>query len=514
VIEHIARGLNALALVTILVAAQPVAAADTVHSWSVAGTLRIGLSDAPNTLDPILATQVSETFLATLGFDGLVRTHQDGSIEPALAVAVPSLENRGISADGRTIVYHLRHGVQWQDGYPFTSADVAFSQRARLNPQNSVTLRAPYDAVVKFDTPDEFMVVVHLAKPFAPFITEWFPDAVLPAHLLARAASLNQDAFNAAPIGTGPFRLLHWTRGSKIEYEANPAYYAGAPKLKHVHIAFYPDENSQEIALRTHEIDWFFLVSPSAYRAVSADSDIRTVQVAANAFYGLRINVAHPPLDDVAVRRAILLAVDRAALASKIGAGLVDPAVADIPAFTWAYDPALKAAPYDPAGARKLLQSAGWVIGLDGIAAKNGKRLSLVLVYGAGASTAMAVTLQVQAMLRSGGIEVVLKSEQPNVLFAPVSAGGTLRSGSFDLAWNGYLGYNDPDDSRFFSCKALAPNGDNVGRWCISAIKRRAMMRLRTMTVQPASATTPQSSASCSMKFRKYSSGGLTSCTL
>jgi ABC-type oligopeptide transport system substrate-binding subunit len=94
VIEHIARGLNALAIVTILVAAQPVAAADTVHSWSVAGTLRVGLSDAPNTLDPILATQVSETFLATLSFDGLVRTHQDGSIEPALAVAVPSLEKR------------------------------------------------------------------------------------------------------------------------------------------------------------------------------------------------------------------------------------------------------------------------------------------------------------------------------------------------------------------------------------------------------------------------------------
>jgi hypothetical protein len=125
----------------------------------------------------------------------------------------------GISADGRTIVYHLRHGVQWQDGYPFTSADVVFSQRARLNPQNSVTLRAPYDAVVKLDTPDEFTVSSTLQSRSLPsslsgFRTQSFPidgrsvNTRVDAKRFARHRSQAAHRWSVADRGRNRCRLI------------------------------------------------------------------------------------------------------------------------------------------------------------------------------------------------------------------------------------------------------------------------------------------------------------------
>ena len=89
--------------------------------------LRVGLPLQPNTLDPIVSSRYIENYIKEAIFDGLIIIDDHGDLQPDLAVAVPTKRNGGISADGQTITYHLRRGVRWQDGAPFTARDVAFT---------------------------------------------------------------------------------------------------------------------------------------------------------------------------------------------------------------------------------------------------------------------------------------------------------------------------------------------------------------------------------------------------
>ena len=444
------------------------ASAQTLHPWTIPGTLRIGTNYSPNSLNPILETITIETLIEKMVFDTLVYPLPDGTIEPDLANVVPTQANGGISPDGRTITYHLRRGVRWHDGQPFTSADVAFTQRATLDPANNATVRQPNDRVVRLDTPDPYTVVVHLARPFAPFVAEWTSTGILPAHILAHKANINNDPFNAAPIGTGAFRFVRWDRGSKIVLAANNDYFDGPPRLKSIVVSILPDETTTALALKTHQIDWLFEPSIGALRLLAGAAGVRIERFDSVTFQGFYLNVTRPALADVRVRRAISLAVNRRELVDKLQPGNAVPATSDLPAFMWAHDPALRA-PFDPADANALLDAAGWQRGTDGIRARNGHRLSLSYVYWSGLPIIAAIALQLQAQLRDVGIEVVLKTYNASLLFAH---DGPYSRGDFDLGYVQFWNYNDPEDSLFFSCAARAPAGFNYARWCNPAYER------------------------------------------
>jgi len=434
-----------------------------------ATTLRIALASSPNTLNPLLGTQVIESFVGSLALDGLVVATPDGAISPLLAAEVPTVANGGISRDGKTIVYKLRHGVRWHDGVPFTSRDVAFTQRAAVDPNNNVTVRDPYRYVSRLDTPDDFTVVVHLRQPYAPFVAEWFPSrtlAILPAHLLARYHELNDVPFNAAPVGTGPFVFDRWERGREIVFHANDGYFLGKPKLRRIVVQLMADENSRTVALQTGDTDWSFIAAPTSARLMAGRSGVDTRLLAANAYNGVIIQTRRPPLDDVRVRRALAFALDRPTMDAKISGDFVIPASADIGPYDWAYDPTVKPLPFDVEQSRKLLAEAGWKPGASGILERDGKPLAFVLVFAAGQTATQAYAVQIQAMLRVVGIDVTIKPVQANILFAPLGEHGTLSSGDFDLALAGFFNFADPNDRRSFACSSIPPNGFNDNRWC------------------------------------------------
>jgi peptide/nickel transport system substrate-binding protein len=463
----IRRSVAALAAGSVLSVASTDAAV-TRHPWTVPDTLRVAIDTVPNTMNPILATSATESFVQSLIFDGLVNALPDGTIEPDLAAAVPTFQNGGISRDGRTITYHLRRNVRWQDGAPFTSADVAFTQAAIMNPANNVNIRQPYDHVVRLDTPDPFTVVVHLHSAYAPFIVGWNQLAILPAHLLAGKHDLNTDPFNGNPIGTGAFRLTHWDRGNALELAANPAYFDGPPKLRRITIALIPDQNAAAVALRTHQIDWFYEPDPTVAGLLRSDPDIVINRFDVNQQQGVYLNVTRPNLTDVRVRQALSLAVDRVGLAAKLGFSFLRPATADIPSFMWTDDPSLRA-PYDPVRARSLLAAAGWHAGADGVRVRGGKRLMLTYLYSSGRPVEAGYAVQIEAQLRAVGVELELKSMPPNMLYATDGPGFR---GEFDLAFSPYYSAYDPDDTVLFACANLAPRGNNWSRWCNADFER------------------------------------------
>jgi peptide/nickel transport system substrate-binding protein len=456
------RGCVAVLCIVLAFAGVTPGAAQARRPWTVPGTLRIGTSGTPNSLNPIFETITIELLLAQMMFDTLVYPRPDGTIEPDLAAVVPTQANGGISRDGRTITYHLRHGVRWHDGKPFTSADVAFTQAATMNPANNVTVRQPNDRVVRLDTPDPYTVVVHLAHSFAPFVVEWNSTGILPAHLLAGKADINRDAFNAAPVGTGAFRFVRWQRGSTIELDANDDYFEGPPRLKRIVVSILPNETAAALALRTHQIDWLFNTTIGALPSLAGDADIRIERFDAVTFQGIALNLMHPALADVRIRRAISLAIDRRELVDKLQRGYATPATADIPRFMWAYDPTLRA-PFDPAASAALLDAAGWKRGPDGIRVRDGRRLSLSYVFFSGIPIFAAIAVQIQAQLRAVGIDVGLRSYEVSLLFAH---DGPYARGDFDLGFVQFFNYDDPEDALFFSCGARAPAGFNYARWC------------------------------------------------
>jgi len=460
---HISRCLVATIIAcALLCPTWPARADDQRHAWTIPGTLRIGINTAPTNLNPIYSTAGTEAFVESLVFDGLVYALPDGTIEPVLATTVPTTANGGISHDGLTITYHLRHDVHWQDGAPFTSADVAFTQAAIMNPANNVVVRQPYDHVVRIDTPDRFTVIVHLKAPYAPFVINWNASAVLPAHLLAGKHDLNNDPFNGAPIGTGAFRMTRWDRGNSISLTANPAYFDGPPGLQRIEVVLFPDTAPEEIAIRTHQIDWLFEPDAPAAAQLENDPDVRIERLDVNEEDGVYINVTRALMRDVRVRRALSLAIDRAGLAAKLGHGYLVAATGDIPSFLWAYDSSLRA-PYDPARARALLDAAGWKPGADGIRTRNGTRLTLTYLFATGLPLQAGYAVQIAASLRAIGVDVQLKSLAPNILYA---SNGPGFGGDFDLSYTPWYGLPDPDDSQLFLCANVAPRGNNWSRWC------------------------------------------------
>src|SRR5580704_8554260 len=236
---------------------------------------------------------------------------------PILATNVPSQANGGISADGLTIRYHLRADAKWSDGVPVTSRDVAWTWSAILNPNNDVVARHGYDDIRSIDTPDAHSVVVHLKRPFAPFVDTFFAESdqpydVMPAHVLSRYPDINRIPFNNAPtVGDGPFSLVAWKHGDSVLLTANHSFFEGPPALNSIEIHFVPNEDTAVNLLRTHAIDYFYQPSIQTYPSLRSVPDTRIVWVNVNGFEGVMFNLGNSVLGDPIVRRAIAAALDK-----------------------------------------------------------------------------------------------------------------------------------------------------------------------------------------------------------
>lgn len=436
------------------------------------GILRIAISSDVKNLNPLLGSFTSDVMIARLMFEPLVSANPQGVSVPILAVEVPSMENRGISADGLQITYHLRKNARWTDGQPVTSEDVKWTWQAIMNGANNIISRHGYDDVASIDTPDPKTAVIHLKQKFAPFVNTFFADSdqpypVMPSHVLARYPNINSIPFDGAPtVSDGPFKFKRWFRGDHIELTANDDFFLGKPGLAGITIRTVANDETALNLLRTHDIDWVFEESVSNYPSASKIPGTRLAWADVNGYEDLQLNVQRPLLRDVRVRQALAYAIDKQRLIQTITYGQERIATEDQPTFMWSYDPNVKSYPYDPQKARQLLLQAGWTPGPDGIMTKNGTRLSLLTVTNINNATRRREILLIQEMAHEAGIELVTKEYQSEVLFAPVGEGGILQGGKFDLSLAGWYSGVDPDDSSQLTCKNVAPNGYNYSRYC------------------------------------------------
>ncbi|MBV8491275.1 MAG: peptide ABC transporter substrate-binding protein [Candidatus Eremiobacteraeota bacterium] len=427
---------------------------------SVPSSLVVAVAQEPQSLNTILLEGPSVATIDPLVYSYLLTFDDRGNLVPDLATEVPTLRNGGISSDGLTIVYHLRKGVVWQDGAPLTADDVVFTQHAIMNRANNVYDRYGFDKVQAIEAPDPLTVRIHLKAPLSPILTEFFAPAnnygILPAHVLGRYANLNHVAFNALPIGSGPYRVEKWERGDRVVLKANPSYFRGRPQIPQIVLKFLPDSNTVFGQISTGEVNANFFSDPAHLHAFELPGLLITRAPFA-AFGDLLFNVSSPQMADPAVRRAFVRALDVARIASNATQGAQTSENPNRALYAQYTDPSIAPPAYDPARARAVLAP---------------RHLSLVYIYESGKPVSASVGLQIEQQLRAAGVEVSLKAFSPQMFRALGSAGGPLFGGKFDVAFFEVFTTGDADVSWYLGCDAMPPGGFNVTRFCDPAADR------------------------------------------
>lgn len=432
------------------------------HPWTQAGHLRYGSAYEPDTLNPLFANSQAASDIEYAVFEPVFRYDPDGNFLPAAVTEVPTLDNGGISKDGKTITLHFRKGMKWSDGAPYDARDFVFTWHAVMNPRNNTRLQVGWDDVASMDLRDDNLtVLVHLKNVNAGILGSFavggsgYPP--LPAHLLQNLPDINHAPFNSKPISSGPFLLTAWNHGQSLEFAANPLYWRGKPGLEHLSYRFIPNGETLLSELKTHEVDVYESVGENQIDQLQHIDGIAVTKRLSANWRRLAFNTAKPQLSDRRVRLAVAEAVDWDHMNQTIFHGYNTRAVSDVVPTSWAA-PNVPQYKYDPADAKKLLDAAGWKPGPDGIRVKNGTPLHFSVSTTPSKQSNIQAEVLMQQQLRDAGIDLEIKNYPGSLLF---SHEGPVYTGKYDTEFTIETNGPDPDNEGLWSGKFIPPHGTN-----------------------------------------------------
>jgi peptide/nickel transport system substrate-binding protein len=345
-----------------------VAAGASSPAPSTGSTLRIGWTLEPDNLNPFIGYQVSNWVIWQLNYDTLVGFRaSDLSPVPRLAISWNH------SPDGKVWTFNLRRGVKWQDDVPFTSRDVAFTYNYII--KNKIPLAAVYtESILRVVPIDDFTVKFICSKPKANMLNSLVP--ILPQHIWSKMspkAAVTSYPNSPPLIGTGPFQVVKWVKGSYIELRANKSYWGPKPKVDDIIFALYQNSNSMASDLKTGALQGAWDVPAAQLGPLGQQPHLTAIGAAINGFYSLDMNcyagktsLGNPVLRDPAFRTALQWAVDKQRIADIAYFGHADPASTLVRAnfyhgLDWHWQPPANLAyNFDLVKAGQLLTQAGY----------------------------------------------------------------------------------------------------------------------------------------------------------
>lgn len=338
------RKLSIVAFAAALAAAPPPALAQSKKDSVV-----MGMTLEPPGLDPTnaAAAAIAEVTLYNI-YETLTKINEDGSVSPLLA------ESWTASPDLKTYTFKLRKGVKFQNGEPLDSATVKFSFERNAAPTSTNKDKSLFQGFEKIDAPDSDTVVISLknAEPNLPFLLGQASGSIVEP----KSAATNVTQ----PVGTGPYQLAAWAKGSSITLNKWADYRsASAIKLSKVTIRFISDPAAQAAALLSGDVDAFPRIATRVVAQFKSDPRFTVLIGGSKAKTIVAINERKKPLDDVRVRRAILAAIDRKAMIDGAAEGFGTPIGSFYVPGALGYVDTTGINPYDPEKAKKLLSEAG-----------------------------------------------------------------------------------------------------------------------------------------------------------
>jgi peptide/nickel transport system substrate-binding protein len=409
----LSRSTVPVALAALTVAASIALAADAqAQTPKRGGTAVMVLGTDPLGLNPDTTASVPDVAAGCLIFDALVRFKTGFEIVPNLA------RSWTISSDGLTYSFELE-SANWQDGKPLTSDDVKFTLE-EVSSKFGPRFNSAGKFIDRIDTPNPHSVVIHLKRPFGPFLFSLACEqnaAIMPAHLLRGTDLLKNPAALSAPVGSGPFKFVEWVRGGHIGLARNPDYWRkNEPYLDRVVINIMPDSAARILALRAGEVDFIVpdYVPLSAVQQLEKNPQVTMREVSYPGSDIIILNNKNEFLSKPAVRQALLISMDRQFIHDKVFYGLGAVPRSSFDTRLWAYDRGvdyLKMYPYDPAKAAQMLDAAGVKAGPDGT------RFTMRLLFEIAKPEWLPAAQALQRFWGAVGVKVTLEgAERPVIL--------------------------------------------------------------------------------------------------
>jgi len=436
------------------------------------GAAVITYKDDISTLDPQIGYDWQNWSIIKSIFDGLM-DYKPGTteLEPDLA------ESFSISDDGLTYTFKLRPGVKFHNGRTLTAADIKWSIERAVNPATQSPGQGYFGAIRGYDemtagsatelsgitTPDDSTVVIALTRPDATFLHIM---AMNFSYAVAKEAVERYGAdFGKNPVGTGAFKMAEWVAGQRLVLDRNPDYYRpGVPYLDRVTFEVGQEPTVALLRLKRGEVDILGDgIPPAQFLQEMQDPANKGLIVEGDQLHTgyVTMNVTIKPLDDVRVRQAVNMAINKDRIVRIINNRAV-PANQALPPAMPAYDPQFKGYPFDPEGAKKLLAEAGHP---DGFATE---------LYAMNTDPNPRIAQAIQQDLAAIGIKAELKSLAQA---AVIQAGG---DGTAPMIWSGGMAWiaDFPDPANFYygilGCAGAVPGGWNWSKFCDKSLDERA----------------------------------------
>lgn len=432
------------------------------------GTYTEGIIGSITTINPILADSGANADASRLVFSGLTRYNHEGEVEGDLA------RTWTVSPDGRTYTFTLRPGITWQDGRPFTSADVVFTIGLIQNPDTRSPMTSAWQGV-EATSPDPATVVLTLPIRYDAFINST-NVGILPQHVLQStpAADLRISNFNQAPIGTGPFSISSFdTDNGSVVFKGNTAYFRGKPKLDSLVLKVYTTQAELQSAFRKHQIMGMARSANSAGTSYGRGANLHSLDIPEEVALFMRTRSAI--LSDATVRSAVAGAIDRQEIIKAIlhneAKPLAVPALPSQLPVAASYTIPAK----DINQSKKQLDEAGWKQNGGEARTKDGRELRLKLVT-AQTDDYQAVSQRISRQLLAIGVVVDIQAVDVATLQRTY-----ITPRDYDLLLYGLNAGADLDPYPYWhSSQAKAP-GLNVSQYS-SAAADKALVSARTTT--------------------------------
>ena len=456
------------------------------------GPLRVLMWQGPTILQPHFAIGSKDIEGCSLFYEPLARWDDQGQLLPVLAAEIPSRENGGLAADGRSVTWKLKRGVTWHDGTPFTADDVVFNWQFATDPATASTRAGQYLGV-KFEKVDPHTVRVVFDKP-TPFWPGGYVTVLqIPKHLFAAhlGAKAREAPAHDKPVGTGPYRFAELRPGDLVRGTINTAYHQPLrPHFDSVEVKGGGDATSAARAvLQTGEFDfaWNVLVEDEVLKRMEAAGKGRVAMAAGGSVEFIQVNTTdpiaevdgeraspksrHPLFKDPVLRQAMSLLVDRQNIQDFVfgRTGTATPNILNNPAR---FRSPNRRHEFSVDKANALLDGAGYRRGGDGLREKDGRKLRFVFQSSTNPLRQKVQSIYKQACAKAG-IELELKAVQASVFFgSDIANPDTVAKFWADLQLFAFT-MGEPDPRRFMdqyvsweaASKANQWQGRNYLRW-------------------------------------------------
>jgi len=397
------------------------------------------------------------------------------ALDPETLEVVPYLaESWTVSDDGLVYEFKLRDDVTFHNGTPLTAEDYVWTIQRMMDPEiGSNCGFLVYSSVSEAEAVDEHTLRITLSAPDYYFIYKMTMSSCQQPMSKAYAEEVGDEGLATNPIGVGPFRFASWEPGVKVVLERNPDFvwgpphtHGGPPYIETLEIHGIVDHATRLAALEAGEMDLTEITSEDVERLLSTGQFQILELLPGSGADSVFMNVSKPPFDDIRVRRALNMAIDRDLLIEVMFAGDAEPMTGILSEGTIGYcpDAAEIGYTYDLGRAKELMAEAGYTPGPDGMLEKDGEPLVLVMpVY----SFVEKLSVLVQEQLKALGVQVKLEQGETNAVYADAMAG------NFDLFLSGFL-YQDASLLEWmFSSK-------NIGAYNFSQLSDPKMDELLT----------------------------------